>query len=169
MFKHPRQIRCWCGWSSPPSPSIRWMSLLQSFTESSHSPPSSLSLLRNLRVLRLNWLQLLSSWTSAKRCVLAWKSKAGLWIKSISWNNKIELASPFGRDSEHLSYLSLRFLAMGLANSLTGFISSFCFSSWLLTVFAPHFALPDEPRRPLLLCLRLLPPVDDFLRYSRDW
>lgn len=69
-----------------------------------------------------------------------------------------------------LPHLSVRFSAMGLASSRMGFNSVwlFCFSSCLLTVFAPNFPLPEELSRDLEL-LRLTPPADDFLRYSRDW
>lgn len=69
-----------------------------------------------------------------------------------------------------LPYLSLRFSAMGLASSRMGLNSVwlFCFSSCLLTVFTPNFPLLEELSRDLEP-LRLTPPADDFLRYSRDW
>lgn len=102
----------------------------------------------------LSFSQTLCTSTKNKQC-----------LNVIKTSDKIELISGFYSSA----YLSRRFWAMGLLSSRMGFSSSFCFSSCLLMVFTSHFPLLDEPRRPLLLCLRLLPPVVDFLLYRRDW
>lgn len=135
------------------SPSIVWMSPLQSFMELRHSWPSSLSLLRYLRVLLLSWLQLLSSPASARRCVLTTTLPV------------YNAPGPVGMTQRRRPYLSLRFSAMGLASSRMGLTSVWllCFSSFFLKVFPLHFQLPDELSGDLGF-FRLAPAEDDFLR-----
>lgn len=158
------------GTGSVLSPSIWWMSLLQSFIEFSLSSESSFILFRYLRVFRCHCPQFPRSWAFTVRFSLIGKVQKMTQRRqncylSVPLQQKSVMTDPCRGGS---SYLSLRLSFMDMVSSLMGRTSG-SLSSCRLIVLAVDFTLPMEPNLDLELPRRLLAMVDDFLRYRRDW